>query len=141
VLQSPPDGDARAPAQWRRVEELYESAVRLEPAKRCAFLAEACPGDDRLRQEVESPLAAFEQARDFLDVPALEAMAASAASDEAPPGAEALPAGVQIGPYLILGALGRGGPDGWPQGPMALETHTAAARPWTARSASSRSPP
>ena len=95
--------------RWRRVEELYESALRLEPAGRGAFVAEACAGDEPLRQEVESLVGAFEQARDFLDVPALEVMAASAAGDEAPSEAEAVPAGLQIGPYLIMGALGRGG--------------------------------
>ncbi|MEK7408415.1 MAG: bifunctional serine/threonine-protein kinase/formylglycine-generating enzyme family protein [Acidobacteriota bacterium] len=96
-------------ARWRRVEELYESAVGLEPGRRGAFLAEACAGDEPLRQEVESLVAAFEQARDFLDVPALEVIAASVAGEEALQGAEALPAGLQIGPYLTLGALGRGG--------------------------------
>ena len=97
------------PARWRRVEELYESALRLESGRRGAFLAEACVGDEPLRQEVESLVAAFEQAQDFLDVPALEVMAASAASDEALSAAEPLPAGSQLGPYLILGMLGRGG--------------------------------
>jgi len=98
-----------APPQWRRVEELYESAVRLEPGRRRAFLADACAGDEPLRQEVESLLAAFEQARDFLDTPALEVMAAASSTDEAPAEPQALPAGLRIGPYLILGALGRGG--------------------------------
>jgi len=98
-----------APARWRRVEELYDSAVRLEPGRRRAFLAKACAGDEPLRQEVESLVAAFEQARDFLDTPALEVMAAESSTDEAPAEPQALPAGLRIGPYLILGALGRGG--------------------------------
>src|SRR5947207_1279856 len=36
-----------------RVEQLYRSAMERDPARRGAFLAEACHGDDSLRSEVE----------------------------------------------------------------------------------------
>lgn len=59
------DGD-----RWRRVEEIFLSAMERPPARRQAYLDEVC--DDReLRREVEGLLAADARAGDFLDDPAL----------------------------------------------------------------------
>ncbi len=44
------------PARWRRIEQLYQSALDLPPADRSDFLLRACGHDDSLRQEVESLL-------------------------------------------------------------------------------------
>jgi len=47
---------AYSPERWQRIEQLFEAAQELEPAKRADYLALACAGDDALRQEVESLL-------------------------------------------------------------------------------------
>ena len=60
------------PARWRQIEELFDSAVELEPARRKPFLVAACAGDEELRREVESLLACDERAARFLESPALE---------------------------------------------------------------------
>ena len=38
-----------SPAQWRQIDELFDSALRLEPVQRAAFLEEACARDEQLR--------------------------------------------------------------------------------------------
>jgi len=49
------------PERWRRVDELFHSALEREPAERAAFLHEACAGDEALRREVEKLIAAHEK--------------------------------------------------------------------------------
>ena len=40
--------------RWRRVEEIYHSALERSAEDRATFLADACSGDDELRRDVES---------------------------------------------------------------------------------------
>ena len=49
--------------QWARVKELFGATLELEPSQREAFLRQACGehGDEGLRAEVESLLAAHDQ--------------------------------------------------------------------------------
>src|SRR5581483_107414 len=49
------------PERYQQIGELCETALELEPGERAAFLDRACAGDEALRQEVESLLAADEQ--------------------------------------------------------------------------------
>jgi hypothetical protein len=42
--------------RWRHIESLYYTALERDATEREALLAEACAGDEELRQEVESPL-------------------------------------------------------------------------------------
>jgi non-specific serine/threonine protein kinase/serine/threonine-protein kinase len=89
---------------FRRVKEVYLEAVERPAPERAAFLAASCGSDAALRAEVESLLAASagpglegvirEEALRLGDVPAKESTAR-------------LPD--RIGPYEILGELGRGG--------------------------------
>ncbi|MGH7821919.1 MAG: hypothetical protein ACREQ9_19325, partial [Candidatus Binatia bacterium] len=67
---------AQAASRWKRVEELFQTALEREPERRRSYLAEACAGDESLRGEVESLLAAREEAGSFIDSPALRARAA-----------------------------------------------------------------
>jgi serine/threonine protein kinase len=68
--------------RWRKVEELYHSALEHSPEARAAFLEGACSDPD-LRREVETLLA--QSGEGLLDHPG------------------------RIGPYEILGVLGAGG--------------------------------
>src|SRR5207244_650484 len=51
----------------RQIDQLLEAAVEREPRERAALLDKACAGDDSLRSEVESLLAAYEQAGSFIE--------------------------------------------------------------------------
>ena len=49
------------PERWRRIGELFEAAVQIDPAGREAWLRAACGGDDELRTEVSRLLAQHER--------------------------------------------------------------------------------
>jgi hypothetical protein len=38
------------PERYKEVGQLYRAALEVEPERRAAFLAEACSGDEMLRQ-------------------------------------------------------------------------------------------
>src|SRR5207302_3623812 len=52
---------------------LLQEALEHEPGERQAFLVKACGSNDDLRREIESLLAAHNQANSFLEKPVLEA--------------------------------------------------------------------
>ena len=58
------DGD-----RWQRVREIFQTALEHEVMEWPAVVAEACGGDDDLRAEVESLLAAHRAAEGFLAGP------------------------------------------------------------------------
>lgn len=80
---------------WQRVKDVFHEAAMLEPEARPAFLDAACERDADLRREVESLLAARDEAGAFLSVPA--GVHPGLARD-AP---DAVPEGRQIGPYRV----------------------------------------
>jgi eukaryotic-like serine/threonine-protein kinase len=45
------------PERWRKVEEIYHSALKVSAEQRAAYLQQACASDSELRLEVESLLA------------------------------------------------------------------------------------
>ena len=85
--------------QLRRLEALYEAALGVEPARRAAFLAENCAGDESLRREVESLLRDDDNAGSFLEAPALEML----------PDRARLTVGQHVSHYEIQEKLGEGG--------------------------------
>jgi serine/threonine-protein kinase len=92
------------PERWRRIEELFESVVELDGTGRATVLTAACAADEPLRGEVESLLAAHEQAGSFLDRPALVRPPA-----DAPEPAPDPVAGQRAGAYVLVRELGHGG--------------------------------
>jgi serine/threonine protein kinase len=89
--------------RWRQIEDLFQSALDCEPARRAAFLDSACGGDASLRQEVESLLTSYEKGG-FTETPAFaEGLKLLEESDE-----RSL-AGRNIGPYKVIRKLGQGG--------------------------------
>src|SRR5207253_2498880 len=50
------------PERWRRLDDLFDAALRLDPAAREAWLRGACGDDDGLRAEVDRLLAQDERA-------------------------------------------------------------------------------
>ncbi|MBA3439159.1 MAG: protein kinase [Pyrinomonadaceae bacterium] len=66
---------------WQQIEVIFESALAMKGAERAAYLDRACAGDEALRQEVESLLAAYEKTGSFMNVPAHEVAAQLIAAD------------------------------------------------------------
>jgi serine/threonine protein kinase/tetratricopeptide (TPR) repeat protein len=87
--------------RWHEIETLYNSACERKPEERRAYLESACGGNESLRLEVESLLAQEELALNFLET-----------HESTTPGnavEASVPAGEQLGPYLVLEFLQKGG--------------------------------
>jgi serine/threonine protein kinase/tetratricopeptide (TPR) repeat protein len=100
------------PERWRRIEELFHSALKVEERRRVAFLEESCAGDQDLRIRVEALLARHKEADSFLESPALELAAQKSRATENvssrwPYSADE--AGKTVSHYQILEKLGGGG--------------------------------
>ncbi len=90
--------------RWQRIRALLEAAQELPADERAAFLTKECGSDEELRREVQSLLAAGQNAGSFLG------SAADTADFKAEPpesGSVSMPA--EIGRYRILRKLGSGG--------------------------------
>jgi len=63
------------PERYKEIERLYHLARECTPEQREAFLRRACDGDEELRQEVESLLAAEGEVGSFLAAGAMKDVA------------------------------------------------------------------
>src|SRR6266540_3016338 len=90
--------------RWQQINDLFQSATELPPKERAAFLNEACHGDKSLRREVESLLASYERAANFIESPAYEVAPELLTNDT--PGRLV---GELIGHYRIESLIGVGG--------------------------------
>ena len=98
------------PDRWRRVEELYHSALQLAPGQRPGFLKNECRGDAKLCAEVESLLAYESSAKEFMETPAFEVAAKQMAGGEASENqADPVSVGQALQRFRILEKLGSGG--------------------------------
>ncbi len=71
------------PERAEEVARLFDAALECEPAKRAAFLAEACAGDDLLRVEIESLLEHAEPTASFMQDSAVGMIVQEIAEDSA----------------------------------------------------------
>jgi hypothetical protein len=85
-----------APSEWGRVRELFHGALEIAADARAEFLRRNSGGDEVVCREVESLLAAHDQAGDFL-------------GDEESPAPPHLVPGSRLGAFEIVGLLGAGG--------------------------------
>ena len=95
------------PERWRQITEIFHAAREREPARREAFLAEACRDDPTLRREVEAMLVGLDHAGQFGETPLFAS--ASLPGPASPLDVIPLAPGAQLGPYRILSLLGAGG--------------------------------
>jgi serine/threonine-protein kinase len=86
--------------RWQQVKELFEAALERGPAERSAFLATACAGDEEVRREVESLLAAHDGDSSFMNRPVGKLLV----NDE-----PMLATGQRLGQYEAISPLGAGG--------------------------------
>ena len=85
-------------ARWHQVDRLFNSALERPVAERRRFLSQACGEDRAMLREVESLLAALGNADGFLERPLIEPLPDSV-----------LQPGRRLGPYQMVGRIGRGG--------------------------------
>jgi serine/threonine protein kinase len=100
------------PERWQKIEELFHSALQLEPQGHAAFLDQACDGDAGLREDVQTLLASLEEAGDFIEQSPLPSAISPTIQrpDEGPAEKEAASLiGRRIGRYEIQSLLGVGG--------------------------------
>jgi serine/threonine protein kinase len=83
--------------------EIFLAAVKLPVNRRESYLAEACAGDEPLRQRVAELLKSHEEIGSFLDAPP----AVTDVIDRSNP--PSFSDGTQIGPYKLLQQIGEGG--------------------------------
>jgi len=97
------------PERWRRVEQLYQSVLEVEPDRRSTFLDHHCDGDRDLRQEVESLLSFKTGAQDFMETPAFQMAARKMALEQTSENRSNLQSGSVVGHFRITQRLGAGG--------------------------------
>jgi Tol biopolymer transport system component len=99
-------------ARWARLDELLDAALARPAAERRSFLESACDADSELRQEALRLLELAEGDDSELRPGALAANAwdeDTALGDAAGAIVPELPPGTPVGPYRVVGLLGRGG--------------------------------
>jgi serine/threonine protein kinase/tetratricopeptide (TPR) repeat protein len=82
------------PERWSAVGRLFDAAQEMAPERRAAFLEEACAGAPEMKAEVESLLDSLDRSESFLERPVASLL---------------LDAPDRIGPYEVVGEIGRGG--------------------------------
>ncbi len=90
--------------KWEKAKEIFNSALESKEGQRTAFLHSACGDDQELRTEVETLLASFANAENFIETPAM-ADALKLVDDHH---GEAF-AGRRIGHYTLIKEIGQGG--------------------------------
>jgi serine/threonine-protein kinase len=93
-----------ADAQWQKVREIFDSALRRKPDERRRFVTEVCGEDKTLLAEVESLLSSHDGAESFMETPAVAEVAHMIEI-----GTKKLGAGKRFGHYEILKQIGAGG--------------------------------
>lgn len=91
--------------RWKQVDDLLDAALELSSDEREKFLNKRCNGDEELRREVLSLLAAHEKASGFMSDPAIEVAAKQMAQEN--PLVEII--GREFAEYKVEKLLGTGG--------------------------------
>src|SRR2546422_828681 len=89
---------------WQKVREVFDAALRQEPADRQNYLNEACGDDKALLTEVESLFSSLAKSDEFLETPAVTHVADIIESPKKP-----FAPGTRFGPFEIVGFVGAGG--------------------------------
>ncbi len=93
--------------RWQRTKAVFEAALTRDREQWSAFLAEACAGDDLLRDEVERLLAGHERAGSFLKRDFRSRNLSILAPEEAHPAFA--PDDILSGRFKVIRFIGKGG--------------------------------
>src|SRR3954469_12853278 len=96
------------PEQWRKIEEVFQAALGLEPGERTSYVAEACAHDHGLKVEIEQLLAQYDNAGRAAAEP-FEGEAGQRDEVTASGGKRDPVLGQVLGAYRIEREVGRGG--------------------------------
>ena len=88
------------PERWQEVEALFHEALDRPSLERASFLDHACAGDEELKAEATTLIAAHDEAGAFIEQPAMAQDAYVLLGDDS---------GREIGPYRIIERIGAGG--------------------------------
>src|SRR5262245_2021118 len=91
-----------ASEKWQQIQDLFHAALEKGPHDRVVFLAEACQGNEALRQEVAWLVSAHETEDHFIDAPGYVAAGDVLATHHLEPGE-------MLAHYQIQSTLGEGG--------------------------------
>jgi serine/threonine-protein kinase len=92
------------PERYQKAGRLYHAVLEIEPEARAAFLEGACGGDEALRREVESLLAAHDKVGNYFAAPAEEVAAKLLAKRQNPSLISQ-----SFSHYRVLSLIGAGG--------------------------------
>jgi non-specific serine/threonine protein kinase/serine/threonine-protein kinase len=95
------------PERWQRVKDVLQDALALPPAERAPFLTRTAQEDADLAREVDSLLAADEEAGAFIVTPALARVDAVALVERLQDTSKW--SGRRVGPYALVREIGHGG--------------------------------
>jgi len=107
--------EVMTPERWQQIEDICHEALERPIDERTAYVNQACAGDEELKREVASLLAAAERDPAFLETPAarvaplVPSEGIGGTSREDAPRDPANPPDERIGPYRIIRSIGRGG--------------------------------
>jgi eukaryotic-like serine/threonine-protein kinase len=95
------------PERWRKVEEIFQSALDLTPEDRIRYVSEVCADDDELKRDVEVLLSQYDSAGELLEESVYgntELNALQSFVEEKDP-----MIGRRLGSYRVEREIGRGG--------------------------------
>ena len=92
------------PERWQEIEAVLQGALDRPLLERASFLEDACSGDEELKEEAASLIAAYDEAGDFIEQPAIAQDALVLLEGDADSNI-----GREVGPYRIIERLGAGG--------------------------------
>ncbi len=95
--------------RWQTIDELFDRVLEVPPARRDAFLREACGDDRALRDSVLELLRTSDAIGGFLTDPALEAVTGDLLDLIPSEDPESLRPGDRVGRYRLVRKIGRGG--------------------------------
>ncbi len=97
--------------QWKQLDKLLHAVLERSPEERDAFLRQACAGDERLEREARSLLTLEQQAKSFLEKPAVEVAERVGVREQSRDGQKnsEFRAGALVSHYRVIEKLGGGG--------------------------------
>src|SRR5688500_19908855 len=65
------EGSSMKAERWHEIETVLQDALDRPPLERASFLQDVCAGDEELKTEATTLIAAYEEAGDFIEQPAI----------------------------------------------------------------------